>query len=192
MAIRPISLTEATADQRRDYVRNFLNLEVSGAESDEEISSMIAQAQPGVVNIFVNEPDTPEQVTAGETAGTVPLRQEEAVGRSTGTLGHGDPRAVIFIPVVDSQDDSGARDVLVGVNGRAWQLKRGVELPVPWRVVEALKSAKADIVTHSMEPETLGEVNIRKAQRFGFQVIEGPSQAQIDEWLERTGAEFCA
>ena len=63
--------------------------------------------------------DTPEQVTAEETAGAVPLAPEEARGKQTGTLGQGDPRAVIHIPIVDTEDESGRRDeVLLAVAER--------------------------------------------------------------------------
>lgn len=191
MPIRPIGLAEATPEQRRAYVRNFLNLDVSDSDSDDAVATKITQAQPGVQQIFVNEPDSPEEVAAQETE-TVTLKPEEGQGRQSGTLGGGDPRAIIMIPIVETEDGSGARDVLVGVNGRGWQLKRGVDLNVPWRVVEALKSAQADIVRHRNDEGHEGEVVVHKALRYNFNMVQAPSKAEIDAWLERTGAEFCA
>jgi hypothetical protein len=192
MAIRNISITEATPAQLSEYVRTFLNLEVSGHETPEELNAKIDAAQPGATMIFVNEPDTPAQVTAQETAGEVPLRTEEPRGKQAGSLGQGDPRAVIHIPIVDTEDESGKRDVLVGVNGRAWQLKRGHDLTVPWRVVVALQNAVTDVVRHSQAAETLGDVTVSKAQRVAFNMLERPSEAELAEWNERVGQQFCA
>lgn len=191
MTIRSIPTDQATPEQRVDYVRNFLNLPLAGAETEAEISAMIDRAQPGHPFMFVNEVDTPEEIAAAETA-AVPLKPEEATGRQAGSLGKGDPRAVIFIPAIDTEDGSGNNDVLVGVNGRGWQLKRGVDLPVPWRVVVALQNAVADIVRHRSDEGHEGEVLVTKAARFNFQFVEQPSKAEIDAWLERTSAQFCA
>jgi hypothetical protein len=192
MPIRPVHIDQATPEQQRDYVRNFLQIEVAPTESPEAIRAKINAAQPGVTQIFVNEPDTPEQHAAGETTEDVELKREEATGKQSGSLGRGDPRAVIHIPIVETEDGSGARDVLVGVNGRAWQLKRGHDLPVPWRVIEALQNAEATIIRHSQEEGHEGEVISHNSRRVAFSFIERPSQAEIDAWLERTGAEFCA
>lgn len=189
MPIKTVALAEATPEQLGAFARNFLNLDVPTGASDDALRSAIETAQPGVTTIFYQEADTLADVAATETT-EVELRPEEAVGRSTGTLGAGDPRAVIFIAVEDKP--GGANDVLVGVNGRGWQLKRGYDLSVPWRVVEALQNGVANIVEHSQEPESVGEVIERKARRFPFSFIERPPQAEIDAWMERTGAEFCA
>lgn len=192
MPIRPLSLAEASPDQRRAYATNFLQLDTSVEDSDDTILAKINAAQPGVQQIFVNEPDTPADVAAGETVGEVELAREEATGKQAGSLGRGDPRAVIHIPIIDSDDGVGARDVLVGVNGRAWQLKRGYDLSVPWRVVAALQNAISNIVRHSQEEGHEGEVIERKASRFAFHFVEKPSDAELRAWDERIGAEFCA
>lgn len=191
MPIRPVALDEATPEQRNAYARNFLQLDVSDADGDEAVRAKITTAQPGVTQIFINEPDSPEEIAAQETE-TVELRAEEAKGRQAGGLGKGDPRAIIFIPPIETEDDSGGRDVPVGVNGRGWLLKRGYDLNVPWRVVIALQNAKADIVRHRSDEGHEGEVVVTKANRFNFNFVEKPSQAEINAWLERTGAEFCA
>lgn len=192
MPIKPVSLDASTPEQRAAYVRNFLNLEVSGLDTETQIMAKLLQAQPGTTVIFVNEADAPEDVAAAETVGEVPLRPEEAKGKQAGSLGKGDPRAIIMIPNVESEDGSGSRDVLVGVNGRGWQLKRGVDLPVPWRVVEALQNAVADVVRHRSDEGHEGEVQVTKAKRFNFEFIEKPSAAEIAAWHERIDSQFCA
>lgn len=192
MPVKPITIEQATPEQRFDYCKNFLQLEVRGNESPTEIDALIAKAQPGQTMMFIQEPDTPDDMAAAETEGAIPLRPEEGTGKQTGSLGKGDPRCVIMIPVVETQDGSGSRDVLVGVNGRGWQLKRGVDLPVPYRVVAALDSAIADLVTHRQDEGHEGDVVITPSKRFNYQWVEKPSQDAIDEWLERTGKQFCA
>ena len=192
MPIRTVPLDEATPEERRDFVRHFLNLEVAGDESDDQIHAKILTAQPGTTIIFVNEPESEADLEAAEVEGEQPLRAEEAKGRQAAGLGKGDPRAVIFIPITETEDGSGARDVLVGVNGRGWQLKRGVDLPVPWRVVVALENAEATIVRHRNDEGHEGEVTSHNARRFNFNFVHRPPKSEIDAWLERTGAEFCA
>lgn len=191
MPIRPLKLEEATPEQKAAYARNFLNIELPFDASEDTILSAINAAQPGVQQIFVNEPDSPEEQAATETE-TVELKREEATGKQAGSLGKGDPRAVIVIPSVETQDGAGSKDVVVGVNGRAWQLKRDHELPVPWRVVVALQNAVANLVTHRNDEGHEGEVVERKANRAPFYFVSKPTDAEIREWDERVGAEFCA
>jgi hypothetical protein len=202
---KSVSIEESTPDQRREFVRDFLNLDVPGDASDDDVMSLIERAQPGTTMIFVNDALTPaEQAVPMAEAALSPeeqakvaalkLRPEE-VGRPTaGSLGQGDPRAKILIPVTDTDDETGRLDVLVGVNGRAWQLRRGEELNVPWRVVEALRLAKADIVTHKQDgTDPLNVItDVRSAPRFAVQLLEGPTEEQIADWHKETDAQFCA
>lgn len=192
MPIKPKLIEEATADERRAYVENFLNLPVEPGATAADIDALIAKAQPNQTMLFVNEPDTIEENAALQTAGEPELKPEESAGRQAGTLGKGDPRAVIFIPAIESDDGSGSRDVSVGVNGRAWLLKRGHDLSVPWRVVCALENAVADSVRHRSDEGHEGEVMVTKVDRFNFRFVSRPSDEEIAAWKERTGAQFCA
>jgi hypothetical protein len=79
-------------------------------------------------------------------------------------------------------------DVGVGVNGMVWQLKRDVNLDVPWRVVEALGLTDQDIVRHTEE----GEVVITTSRRVQVQFPLGmPSMDDIKAWRARTDDVFC-
>jgi exosome complex RNA-binding protein Rrp4 len=96
---------------------------------------------------------------------------------------------VIQIPVIETEDGSGSRDVIVGVNGRAWQMQRGHDIDVPHRVVVALDNA----VRTCCATTTLANEIRRHSKRFTYGVIERPSRRQeIEAWNQRTGAEFCA
>jgi hypothetical protein len=190
-----ITLSEATPVQKRAFVTDFLNLDMPETASDDEIDAAIARAQPGSPIIFAEETAdslAEEQAAAAAIVGAADDSPQAGPGGMVGTLGRGDPRALIEIPVVDTKDGSGTADVNVGVNGRVWQLKRGYELNVPWRVVEALQHAIGTKVQHIDKGNGEVEERITPTRRFGFSFIEKPKQAEIDAWLERTGAEFCA
>lgn len=180
MAIKTISMDEATEEQLRAYVTNFLNIELG---SGDDARTAIARAQPDATFIFVLEQ---EAVVAH--AADAPAGEDTGAGGMLGSLGRDDPKWVLNIPIVESDDNSGKNDVLVGVNGRAWQIKRGVDVTVPHRVVIALDNAIADQVRHDDE----GNVSITKAKRFSYQTIERPSAAEIAAWDQKVGAEFCA
>lgn len=183
MNIRNIPIDEATPDQIRAFATGFLNLELASDATDDAVLSAVLRAQPGSTLIFVKDEDEqqPEEAAAPPP---------EAFGNGmAGTLGQCDPRAVIEIPIVESDDKTGEMDVMVGVNGRAWQLKRGVPLDVPWRVVEALKLTIATSVRHDMDT---GEEQFSPTKRFPFHFHSQPTQEQIDEWHRLTDSEFCA
>jgi hypothetical protein len=162
MPIKNVNIDHATPEQLRAFATDFLNLEIADDASDEQVSSAIDRAQPGVKTIFVLEAD--EQQPA---IGAAPLpedqdlppeerRPEEAAGRAQGSLGKDDPRWVINIPIIETEDGSGSRDVMVGVNGRAWQMQRGHDINVPHRVVVALDNAVEQVLRH--DPDTGDEI----------------------------------
>lgn len=182
MSLQAIELTDATAQQRLDYATTTLNLDTDEAESDEQIISLIRTAQPGNSKIFVEVSEGPtEQDKAGDIAPPV------TGNRIAGSKGKRDPMATIFIPKTEMP--MGADDVAVGVNGVVWQLKRGFDLPVPWRVVVALGYTEQDLVTHT---ET-GDVVVNKSQRipFTFAADGHPDKADIEEWFKNTNEAFC-
>lgn len=203
--IKSVPVEESDADQRREYARAFLNLDLPQTASDEEISSAIERANPGTKMIFVQEAPTPEQAnepsvvhqfTPEEQAkiDKMSLRPEEQGRPTAGSLGRGDPRFLIEIPSVETDDNTGNMDVEVGVNGRAWQLKRGMPLSVPARVVEALQHAISDVVRHEADRNNSFEVNttVRSAKRVPFQILERPTEQAMEAWHKETDALFCA
>lgn len=194
MAVKNIQIDEATPDQIRAYATNFLNLEIAADATDAQVRSAIERAQPGVSLIFVLEEAAPVVAVPKEDE-PIPeelLRPEERSGKQAGSLGRDDPRWIINIPVVETDDGSGSRDVFVGVNGRGWQIKRGHDVDIPHRVAVALTNALAVKVTHQDDGNGDVDVIVTKAHRFPFQVISKPTEAEIAAWDKRVGAEFCA
>lgn len=182
----PVKLEDASAHQRLTYARDILNLELDTAHTDEQVMGLIRSAQPGNANIFVAD----EHESVQDASGRIDAPMPEIAGnndRVAGSLGKDDPRALIRIPSIETEDGTGGADVAVGVNGRTWQLRRGEDLDVPWRVVEALKLTKEDIVRH----DDVGDQTVRTVDRVPFQILQGPSAAEIAAWSQRVGNQFC-
>lgn len=186
--ITSVALDQATPSQRRAYATTFLQLDVADTSSDDEVLSAIQRAQPNVTTIFAMDEAAPAPVEAPTNGGFVApvnpvLRPEEQNRPTTGSLGHGDPRYIINIPVIDGDDTNDAsQDVFVGVLGRAWQLRRGVDLNVPARVVEALKNTIATSYNH----DDSGNETARDVKRIPYQTVEAPTAEQIADWHART------
>lgn len=180
--VKSLNIEEATDDQRLTFARQFLNLDIASDANDATVRAAIATANGNSPLIFVQ---TNEDPADPETASAVEQEPEDS-GPVAGTLGQGDPRATIIIPVIDTQDDSGSRDITVGVNGRAWQLMRGVPLSVPWRVVEALQNARGESLSHVHTDD--GKIVDRTSSfsRHAFAFEDQPSAAEIKAWHERT------
>lgn len=190
-SIKPIAIASATPAQLAAFARTFLNLDISEAASDAEILSAIDAAQPGVTTIFAtveDEADAPiERINPPLAAAALATGAEDTNARVAGSLGQEDPRAIISIMSTETEDGTGGDDVAVGVNGRVWQLKRGVDLNVPWRVVEALKAAVTTVVRHNDE----GDVVTRDSQRIPFTILSQPSAEELAAWHAKTDAAFC-
>lgn len=177
-------IAEAQPHELRSYATNFLNLEMTGSESDADVLALIQRASPGIEQIFIMQMPTGDEPAAG----TFDVAAETPVERMSGSTGRGDPRVTINIPFT-GEDNIGRADVGVGVNGVVWQIRRGVDVEVPWRVVEALGLTEQDIIRHDMERD---EVLVTKAMRFPINFPRGmPSPEAIRAWRERTDAAFC-
>lgn len=193
-----IPIAEATPAQMRDFATKFLNLDLPADASDDTVRSAVAAAQPGAAIIFGFPANAPTEEEEQREAARLASAPDDVVAaasdgdRQVGTLGRNDPRYTIHIPVIETEDESGAMDVEVGVNGRAWQIKRGVDVSVPARVVEALKNARGLSIRHV--PDMHGNVDVTTTpfQRHGFNVLESPSKAELDEWHRQTDDIVCA
>jgi hypothetical protein len=186
--MRPVSIWEADNTQRRWYALNLLQIDIEG-DTDEAVTSKIMQANAGSEQIFVTD-----EVAAVDQAGDLPphvdgaTHVELAVAHapgSQGSLGQGDPRVVINIPVEMRNNEAYDRDVEVGVNGRCWQIRRAIDVPVPYRVYLALRAAVGMSVDHKTVGADVVETE-RNVPRFSPNVVKMPSDAEIAAWHART------
>ena len=194
MSIKPISFDTSDPHQRKAYAINFLNLDIDDGDDDGDIVAKIRAAQPGVTTIFIEEQDQALQ-GSDQFDSPVPLGEDGAAVQQarSGTLGQRDPKAVIHISAVESDDGRGNDDVYVGVNGRGWQLKRGEDLTVPWRVVEALGLTIPTNIRHEQQNDGSGNVKIieQQTRRFPVQIVSRPSLEDIEAWHAETDNKFC-
>lgn len=189
MPIISKTIPEANLAELKDYASRFLNLELAGNETEAKLIAKIKTVQQHE-NIFVESDDAPptvqEEAIANpeqNTAAPVPTAPEL---RASGSLGKDDPKCVINIGM-DNREGSSNADVGVAVNGVAWQIKRGVDATVPWRVVEALEAAEEHVIRHVTLPD--GDVDVVETyvKRFNLGFPGGkPSKEEIDAWHERT------
>ena len=76
-----------------------------------------------------------------------------------------------LVPVKLFKDDNRYNDdVFVGVNGRTWQIKRGVEVMVPPAVAEVLKNAQEQREKASMNTDKLEAEFLASSRYHGFNI----------------------
>lgn len=76
-----------------------------------------------------------------------------------------------LVPVKLFKDDNRYNDdVFVGVNGRTWQIKRGVEVMVPPAVAEVLKNAQEQREKASMNTDKLEAEFLASSRSHGFNI----------------------
>lgn len=69
--------------------------------------------------------------------------------------------------IIHDGDETESRDVFVSVNGRAFQIQRGVEVDVPLEVIEVLNNAKKARLIQKPG----GENVFREVPRFSYTVV---------------------
>lgn len=185
MSYAPKPINEATPEERLIYAKSFLNLEIPDDADEAQVLTLLHAAQPQSEMIFVEE-SAPEIDRIDPPALNESLTENAA--RVAGSLGHIDPRAIIHIMKIEGNEGETINDdVGVGVDGRIWQLKRGVDLNVPWRVVEALSLTEQTIIRHNDK----GDVIERTSRRIPYTIISQPSPEEIEEWHRKTDGLFC-
>lgn len=86
-----------------------------------------------------------------------------AIAKALATKGQPDR---VKLTIFEQDGPSGGDDVTVSVNGTAYQIKRGVEVEVPYGVVHVLENA----VITQFDPLKEGGVRERNVKRFNFSV----------------------
>lgn len=187
--MRTVTFAEATDPE----IINFAQILGLDIEPGSDRNIVIASIQTVFPGDAFNVPDAPAPV---DMAGSAPPRPEGYTPAAGGGVlraedhpanagaTYADPRAVIIIDNAERDGVISKVDVAVGVNGVVWQLKRGVKLDVPFRVVEALNNAVRNSITHNDE----GEVVESETLAYNYRPLEMPSRDQIAEWHERVDA----
>jgi len=104
------------------------------------------------------------------------IRTANVSGAST------DKRVVININESEDSQDAD-NEVPVQVNGRAYQIKRGVDVSVPPEVVVALENAVVDkAIPFKDESGMTRGFTLRPSKRFPFRVVDEESMSILKHW----------
>jgi hypothetical protein len=167
-------LSSMTKAERIEYALENHGIEIPEEEfTSEEILEMIAGWDNGepvdIPGYDIQEDeqpqedeDAPDEDTPDEVEPEVSFQEEEEAVKA--------PVAAKRVKIIihEQDGDDGSFDVKVGVNGRAYQIKRGVEVDVPPEVVHVLDNA---IVTRIVkDPDTNREIT-KDVRRFNYSVI---------------------
>lgn len=179
---KPINISEASPQQLHDFAVSFLGIDVENMSADTMLSTIMA-ANGGSETIFTLDEAGPTAQDEAAEAGVSPTPARG--GGMQGSLGHEDPKVKCIINAENRNGETYDRDVEIGVNGRAWQLKRGVPLTIPYRVYLAALSAVQTNYSHTVVGNETVET-ASNAPRVPIQVLELPTKEEIDAWHEAT------
>lgn len=180
MNMKKILLADASAAQLRHFAEVTLGLEVSPSHNSPTLIAKIGQARPDIIEIEVE--DVPEPINTATIQNVArPADVEKDV---LTTHSSDDPKVTILIPSTPGK--GGDRDVQICHNGDVFLVKRDVEAEVPYRILVALRSAREQEINQTVAtPGMPAQIVVREVFAYGFQVIEGPSKAEIAEWEKR-------
>lgn len=188
-----IGINDATEIQRRLFAKDYLSLEGIDGMSDDTLLSTIVACNGGSEMIFIAVEQDPAPTAQQESATQAkvgplvdPFRDPATPpsGGMAGSLGHDDPKVELIIHAENRNGETYNRDVEVGVNGRVWQIKRGVKATVPYRVYLAILDAVQTNYTHENVGNDVIEV-ASDAPRVTVQPSVLPSKQEIADWHAR-------
>lgn len=91
----------------------------------------------------------------------------------------------ILIKINESERAEDNNEVIVGVNGRHYQIQRGVEVGVPPEVVHALENAVVDkAIPQFTEMGMPNGFILRPTKRFPFSFVDVESQQAYKAWVQ--------
>lgn len=172
----PKKISEATADELRNYALSFLGIDVEG-DTDSQVLAKVKAANEGET-IFVSTADEPTS-----QAGSPPPAPADTSRGMVGTTGREDPRVTLVIHAEERDGVVNNRHREVGVNGVVWLLKRGEPIEVPYRVYAALNDAVREVITHDRD----GNQRSQMVHNTPFSVEKMPSDEEVAAWSARVG-----
>lgn len=106
--------------------------------------------------------------------------------RRHATVSNASTKDRVTININESDDPKDLNEVLVQVNGRAYQIQRGKDVAIPPEVVQALENAVIDRAIPNVDEQ--GQVRgftLRPTKRFPFTISgEDKSQAIYRKWKQ--------
>lgn len=162
------SLNALTKAQLIEILENDYEAEVDKAASKGDLiaSIMEFQAEESEPTVAVNEADGGIAMTDEQKVDEEAVAKAKAEAEAAAADVHGKQDPKFRIVIHEGEGVEGRLPVKLSVNGYAWEIKRGKEVVVPKRVVDALKNAVKTEITMTES----GEYIERNVPRFAFSV----------------------
>lgn len=187
---KTIPLSEATRDQLLHFAEVHLGINLGPNKQNvkpETLMSKIRQAGHEEVVVAVANADADQVAEEMAQVDQRAMQRTESKRAIGGASSKGDPVIKILIPEEDKR--GGDRPVPVTVNGTTILLPRARPIDVAYRYYLALENAKQTLFDQN--PET-GEITNRTVYSTNFQVIQHPSQGEVDAWHAKQAEEAAA
>lgn len=182
--MKKIPISKATNAQLRQFATRSLQLELPPIANDKQILAKMQAAAYDKDFITLSDDDAPAPSPEADEAQQQQVQEAKPIARRVqGGRGEKDPKVEITIGFGSLP---GGRDpVPVSVNGRAVVIQRGMRVAIPYRYFLALNLAKnAD----ASQPDLSKAINYAEVSNYPITVHQEtfPTQAEIDDWMERT------
>lgn len=179
------TISEATPEQLRGYAAQFLGIDVNGA-SDAQVLAKVKAANDGDTIFVATAPEETDQTGSPPPNVEGTNAAPEDSGSLVGSFGRADPKVQLTLHAEERDGVVVSRHKEVSVNGRAFLLKRGESITIPYRIYMALANAERDAITHDKE----GNVVHQKVKNTPYNVEVMPSPAEIAAWEAQTNQEL--
>lgn len=132
----------------------------------------------------MNTQQVNDKFMAGLTPPVTPMPKDN---RKHADVSSASTKDRVSIRVNESERPEDNNEVLVGVNGRAYQIKRGVEVAVPPEVVHALENAVIDKAIPQFTDNGMPNGFIlRPTRRFPFEFVNAEAHLKYKAWLQQS------
>ena len=106
--------------------------------------------------------------------------------RTHATVSHASTKDRVSIIINESDKPEDLNEVFVAVNGRAYQIQRGIPVPVPPEVVHALDNAVIDKAIQQYENGMPAGIILRPSKRYPYQFASPEDASQYRSWMNRS------
>lgn len=189
MSTKTVPIQDA---KNAELIEHALNqgLDAKLGQSNAFLINLIQTAAPGTTEITVQETTPPAGTRAGPPLDPRADPPQVPGDRMVGSSFRDDPRVTVMIPSTDTP--GGDRAVQVGVNGVAFLIERNRDVPVPYRVYEALQNSEQINYEQVANPQNPLQPLVveRRVKGYPFSVSERPSEAVVAAWRERVADTF--
>lgn len=179
--MQKIPIKDATDLQLRAWATEALGLQIAHNASREKIAAAILQAdQAG--EIFIETPQAPPAPDSMDPMMNYvgPSQIKPLMGK--GAAYKSDPHVVLVLN--RTEEHGGDEPLPLSVNGKRFDIPRGVPVVIPWRYFLNLRQCIKTVYHQVSDNEVLG----RDVQAYPFNVLVWPSREEVINWHTKDAA----